>query len=111
MTLVTHQAFFRDTIDFLLIMPPQEPYEIDRGILKVLLLDIHRACVKAQATARASVDFRLSDTFPWMIWLDSGVAQKNPEHLSQDVHVTAERHRREEKSQTDRIGPPTGHEP
>ena len=45
-----------------------------------------------------------------MARLDTGIAQQNPQHFGKDMHVTAERHRREEKAQTDGIRPPYRHE-
>ena len=111
MALVTHQALFSYVIDLLLVMPSQEPNEIHRRKLEILLLHIHRASVKAQSTTRAGIDLRLSHTFPGMVWLDPGVTQQDPKHLSQDVHVAAERHSRKEKPQADRICPPSRHEP
>ena len=45
-----------------------------------------------------------------MAWLDTGIAQQNPQHFGKDLHVTTERHCREEKAQTDGIRPPYRHE-
>ena len=92
-------------------MTPQEPYEIHRRVLQVLLLDIHRASVQAKPATRAGVNLRLRHTLPRMVRLDPGVSQKNPQHLGQNVHVPAERHSHEEKTEADRIRPPARREP
>ena len=49
--LVTHQALIRYIIDFLLVMTTQETDEIDRRVLQILLLDIHRTRIQTQAAA------------------------------------------------------------
>ena len=92
-------------------MPPQEPNEVNRGILQVLLLDIHRTSIQAQPATGTSIDLGLRHTFPRMVRLDSGIAKQYPKHLRKDVHVAAERHCGEEQAQADGIQPPARHYP
>ena len=110
MALVAHQALVRYRIDFLLVVTTQEADEIYRRILQILLLDIHRARVQTESATRAGIDFSLGDTLARMARLDTGIAQQYPEHLSENMHVTAERHRCEEQTQADGVHPPYRHE-
>ena len=99
MALVAHEAFLCYIIDFLLIVTTQETDEIHRRIFEILLLDIHRARIQAQAAAGACIDLRLRYTFARMSWLNPGVAQQDPQNLRQNMHIPAERHRGEKQPQ------------
>ena len=110
MALVTHEAFLCYIIDFLLIVTTQETDEIHRRIFEILLLDIHRARIQAQAAAGTCVNLGLGHTLSRMTRLETGIAQQYPQHLGKDMHVTAERHCGEKQAKTDGISPPDRHE-